>query len=180
MPVRQTGAAMRKIPTAILMLSLSAAVSAADRMKPGLWEMTIKSDAIKRMPKIPPEQIEQMRKMGIAIPQMQDGGIVQKVCISAEMAQREPALHMHQEETGCQSKNFQRTGDSYSADIVCDGPSLKGSFSGNESFVSTYDFKGAANGQPISQHTENSGRWLNADCGDVKPMDELMRQVPKK
>ena len=72
-----------------LMLSGSAAVLAAGQTKPGLWEMTIKSDAMKNRPKIPPEQLEKMRQMGINMPQMQDGSMVTKVCISKEMAERD-------------------------------------------------------------------------------------------
>ena len=70
----------------MLSLFFPVAVSAAGPMKPGLWEMTMKSDAMKNMPKITPAQMQQMRKMGIKMPQMQDGGMVTRVCISNEMA----------------------------------------------------------------------------------------------
>lgn len=171
---------------AVLTLSLSSvsvAASAAGHIKPGLWGMTVKSDAMKNMPKISAEQMEQMRKLGINIPQMTDGGMVTKVCVSKQMAERDQPPVAAQKESGCQTRNFRRGGGGYSADIVCDGPMMqgegkvKGSFSGDESFASIYDFKGTAQGRPISQHQESSGRWLGADCGDVKPVDELM---PKK
>jgi hypothetical protein len=173
---------MRKIAASILMLSLlsaSAVGLAAGQMKPGLWEMTMKSDAFKNMPKIPPEQMEQMRKMGVTVPNMQNGGIVQKVCITRQMAERDGTPQMLQSESGCESKNFNTSGNSYSGDIVCTGPDLKGegevkgAFSGNESFSSTYDFKGTAGGQPVNQHQETSGKWLSADCGNVKPVSDL-------
>jgi hypothetical protein len=176
---------MRKTSASILMLSLlsaSPAVLAAGQLKPGLWEMTMKSDAMKNMPKIPPEQLEQMRKKGVEMPQMQDGGMVQKVCITREMAERDGAAKMHAAEGGCQPKNFISTGNSYSGDIVCNGPELKGegkvkgTYSGNESFSSTYHFKGAAAGHPVNQRSENSGRWLSADCGNVKPAGEARKK----
>ncbi len=174
---------MRKLTPSLLlcsMLSASATVWAAGQMKPGLWEMKMKSDEMKNMPKMPPEQMEQMRKMGVNMPQMQDGGMVTKVCITKQMAESEQVPGMDQKEMGCQSKNFQRSGNSYSVDIVCNGQGMKGdgkvkgTFSGNESFTSTYDFKGAMHGQPVNQHHENSGKWLGADCGSVKPMGEMM------
>ncbi|WP_052452386.1 DUF3617 domain-containing protein [Noviherbaspirillum autotrophicum] len=177
---------MRIVARSILLLSLlssSAAVLAAGQTKAGLWEMTMKSDAMKNMPKIAPEQMEQMRKMGINVPQMQDGGLVTKVCISQEMAERDEPPPMEDKASGCQTRNFQRNGSSYSMDIVCDGPQMKGTgrargtFSGNTSFTSTYDFKGAMHGQPVSQHHETSGKWLSADCGSIKPIGDLM---PKK
>ena len=57
---------MRKTVLLIAMFSMYTCVtaaSAADRMKPGLWSMTIKSDAMKNMPKMSPDQMEAMRKM---------------------------------------------------------------------------------------------------------------------
>lgn len=176
---------MRKTAISVFLFSLSlfhAAAWAAEQIKPGLWEMTMKSDAMKNMPKIPPEQMEQMRKMGITIPKMQDGSITSKVCISKEMAERDQLPQTSQKESGCQSKNYQRTGSNYTVDIVCDGPDMKGEgkvkgkFSGNESFSSTYDFKGTAQGLPINQRHESSGKWLGADCGNVKPLSESIQK----
>lgn len=170
---------MRKIVVAILTVSVSgvsATVSAAEQMKPGLWEVTIKSDAFKNIPKMSPEQMKQMRDMGVNIPQMQDGGMLSKVCITKEMAARDAAAEMAQNESGCESKNVQRTGRSYSADIVCNGPNMKGSgkvkgsYTSNERFSSIYEFKGTAHGQPVNHRQESSGKWLSADCGSVKPI----------
>jgi hypothetical protein len=169
---------MRKTGWLVLSLALTASFAfAQDKLKPGLWEMTMKSDAMKNMPKISPEQMEQMRKMGVHVPQMQDGGMVTKVCITKEMAEREQ-MPMTQNESDCQTKNYQRSGNTYSVDVVCNGPDLKGNgkmkgkMNGSESFSSTYDFKGTAHGQPINQKHENSGKWLSTDCGNVKPMAE--------
>ncbi|NEX60745.1 DUF3617 domain-containing protein [Noviherbaspirillum galbum] len=155
---------------------------AAGQMKPGLWEMTMKSDAMKNMPKIPPEQMEQMKKMGIAVPEFQDGGMKTRICITKEMADREEPPVMDPS-TGCQPRNYQRSGNSYSMDIVCNGADMKGegkakgSFSGSDNFTSTYDFKGTMHGQPVNQHHESSGKWLAADCGNVKSYGDMK---PKK
>lgn len=169
---------MRKVMWLFLALTMATSfASAQEKLKPGLWEMTMKSDAMKNMPKISPEQMEQMRRMGVHVPQMQDGGMVTKVCITKEMAEREQ-MPMAQNESDCQAKNYQRSGDSYSVDVVCNGPNLKGSgkvkgkMHGSESFSSTYDFKGSAHGQPINQKHENSGKWLSSKCGNVKPITE--------
>ncbi len=164
------------------MLSVSASGWAAEQMKPGLWEMAMKSDALKNIPKMSPQQLAQMRKMGVTMPQMQDGAMISKVCVTKQMAEREQPP-MARNESGCQPKNYQRSGNTYSVDIVCDGPGMKGTgkssgtFSGNTGFTSVYDFKGSAHGQPINSHHESSGKWLAADCGDVKPYAELQ---PKK
>lgn len=179
---------MRHASCSILLLAMlsvlcNPAAWAAGQTRPGLWEMTVKSDAMKEMPKIPPDQMEQMRRMGIAMPQMHNGGLVTKVCISKAMAERDHPPGMADKESGCQTKNMQRSSSGYAMDVVCNGPAMKGegkargTFAGNDSFTSTYDFNGTMHGQPIRQHHETSGKWLGADCGDVKPIDALM---PKK
>ncbi|RJG06870.1 DUF3617 domain-containing protein [Noviherbaspirillum cavernae] len=166
----------------LLSASVSVAAFAADRMKPGLWEMTIKSDAMKAMPKLSAEQMEQMRKMGMNVPQIQDGGMVSKVCVTKEIAERDEPLDADAKEMGCQSKNFQRSGNGYSAEIVCNGALMKGegkakgTYSGNDSYTATYDFKGTMHGQPVTQHSETRGKWLSADCGNVKPVADFARK----
>ena len=178
---------MRKATFSVLMfsiLSISATVSAADRLKPGLWSMNMKSDAMKdrEMPKISPEQAAQMKKMGMKIPEMQDGGMVMKVCMTKEMTERDQPQQMDQKNSGCEMKNFKRSGDSYTGEMVCDGPDMKGvgkiagKYPTAESFNSTYDFKGTVQGQPANHHQETSGKWLSADCGDVKPAADYAKK----
>ncbi|MBA2689865.1 MAG: DUF3617 domain-containing protein [Burkholderiales bacterium] len=148
---------------------------AAGKMKPGLWEITIKSDALAQMPNIPPEQLEKMKQMGVQMPQMKAGGMVQQVCVSKEMAERDSPPGLDRQQSECKIKNQNQSGSTYTADMVCDGANMKGNatikatYSGDSAFTSTYDFKGTAGGQPVSQHHETSGRWSKADCGNVKP-----------
>lgn len=171
---------MRKTAISILICCATTAPGtwAAGQMKPGLWEMSMKSDAFKAMPKMSPQQMEQMRKMGVEMPQIQNGAMISKVCITKEMAAREQPP-VGRNESGCQSKNFQRSGNAYSGDIVCDGAAMKGTgkvkgtFTGDTGFTSAYDFKGTAHGQPVNQRSETSGKWLAADCGSVKPVAEM-------
>lgn len=173
---------MKRTAVSLLLVFLSSASSAlwaAGPMKPGLWEMTVKSDSLKNMPQIPPEQLDRMRQMGITVPQIGNGGMVTRVCISKAMAEREaPPTQQHQSD--CETRNFHRSGSSYSLDIVCNGPDMKGkgkvvgTYSGNTKFESTYDFRGTMHGNQTSQHTETSGRWLGTACGSVRPADEMM------
>ena len=167
---------MRPLLLSLSLLALHA--QASDKMKPGLWEMSMRSDAMKSMPKIPPEQIEKMKQMGIKMPAMQNGAMVHKVCISKEMAEQNTPLTAAKEQQSCQSKNVSRSGSNYSLDLVCDSPEMKGagtvkgSVSG-DSMSSVYDFKGTAHGQVISQHMETTGKWLSSDCGDIKPIGDI-------
>lgn len=172
---------MRKLAVSLLLCSLlSVSIAASPQMKLGLWEMTMKSDAMKNMPKMPPEQMEQMRQMGINIPHIQDGAMVTKVCITKQMAESNQAPGMEMHNMGCETKNYQNSGNTFSADIVCNRADMKGegkakgTFAGDQSFSSTYEFKGTMHGRPINQRHESSGKWLGADCGNVQPMDEMM------
>lgn len=62
-------------------------MSKTSPMTPGLWELKMESDIMKNVPrpKISPQQAEQMRKMGIKMPEQSDGGMVMKVCYTKEM-----------------------------------------------------------------------------------------------
>ncbi|MES2106700.1 MAG: DUF3617 domain-containing protein [Pseudomonadota bacterium] len=173
----------------VLSLLLPAAyVHALGNMKPGLWEMTMQLDpamaeSMKKMPKLSPEQIVQMNKMGIKMPQMQGGAMVHKVCITKEMAERDqPPAVPKEHESVCKPQNFNKTSSGYSVDIVCDSPDLKGTgtakgtFASSESFTSVYDFKGVAHGKPVNSHHETSAKWTGSDCGDVKPYSEMMQK----
>jgi hypothetical protein len=171
---------MRSIFSAVALLF--AAAVAADT-KPGLWEMTMKSDQIKgeHMANLTPEQKQQMQKMGIPVPTIRDGAVVQQVCITKDVAQRmmTPGAP-HESQRECKVVNQNKSGNAFQADVICDGPdikgkgTLKGGFSGDTSYTSTYDFKGTARGREISNHHETSGKWLSADCGNVKPMNEWL------
>ena len=176
---------MRKLAIPLLTLSMlfaATAVQAAGQMKAGLWEMKMKSDMMEHMPKMSPEQMEQMRRMGANVPQMQDGAMVTKACVSKEMAEREEPPQMTHQESGCEARNYQRTASGYSLDIVCDGANMKGAgtvkgtFAGNESFNTVYDFTGTAKGKPVSQHHEISAKWINAACGNVKPSRDFTKK----
>lgn len=173
---------MRSI--ALLALSLFSLSAAADGMRPGLWEILMKSDAAREMPDISPAQLEQMRKMGIEMPTKRDGGIVQRACMTKEMAaRREPPGTPR--ESDCKLKSQDHSGNTYRAEIVCDGPNLKGTgimkgtYAGDTSYSSQYDFSGTSRGKPVSQHHETQGKWLSADCGNVRPMGEMFGG-PKK
>ncbi len=173
---------MRRILFPISLLALAAVGShawAAGQMKPGLWEMTMKSDELKAMPPIPelpPEQLKQMRDMGIEMPVMRGGGMVSKVCITKEMAARDEPATADVKEMGCETKNYKTSGGQYSFDLVCNSPEMKGQgkvsgvFAGNESFSSRYQFKGTAHGEKVDQKHETTGKWISADCGTVKPV----------
>ena len=151
-------------------------VHAAGKMKPGLWEMRMQSDEMKNMPQLSPEQLEQMKKMGVKMPMMQDGAMAVQICVTKEMAEQEQPPLTQKQPSGCKPQNLKQSGNNYSMELLCDSAELKGlgvikgSYNGSDSLRSSYDFKGVAHGQPMSQHMESTGKWLKSDCGDVKPI----------
>lgn len=139
----------------------------------------MKSDAVRNMPNMTPAQREQMKKQGIEMPTKHDGAITQKICITKEMIDKD-RLPMAREQSECKVKNQVRSGNSYRIDMECNGSNLKGTavvkgaFPSSDRYVSTYDFTGTSRGREVKQHHESSGKWLQADCGKVKPMGEMM------
>lgn len=163
-----------------LLLPISSSVFASDsQIRAGLWEMHMQSDALRGMQSIPPEQLEQLRNMGIEVPKIQNNSIVTKVCIPKEMAEREGVPMLDKHETGCEVDNYKRSGKSYSANIICDGPQMKGkgivkgSMNSPEQFESKYDFDGTIEGKPVKHQQVSSGKWLGANCGNVKPLPDM-------
>ena len=154
----------------------AAAMSKTSPMTPGLWELKMESDIMKNVPrpKISPQQAEQMRKMGIKMPEQSDGGMVMKVCYTKEMlAEKDVPSTPNDKE--CKSTNMTRSGDSFSGQVVCDTPEMKGTgtIQGTMSATSyqfTSSFNGTASGQPINHTSKMSGTFISADCGNVKPL----------
>jgi hypothetical protein len=171
---------MLKKAAFVLALSLTALLPAhaSGNVKAGLWEVTTQSAALQNMPKVSPEQIEQMRKMGVDISQLQSGAIISKLCITKEMAQRDQLPQMEQAQRGCKLGNTQHTSNGYTTDIVCAGPEMKGkgvtkvTFASNQSFSASSEFSGTVNGQAFTDRSDVSGKWVDADCGSVKPIPD--------
>lgn len=165
----------RYIFAAIGLCAFSISTHAEEKMKPGLWEMTVKSDMLKSMQSIPPAQLEELKKRGIKMPDMQDGAIKQKVCITKEMSEQNGKAPMQHNPGGCQQKNSKRQGNTHFMEMTCNNPNLKGTGTvkatyAEKSLESSFDFKGVANGRPSVQHVETTGKWISADCGDIKPI----------
>ena len=80
------------------MVSFTATMQAAERMKPGLWLITVKSDAMAQMPQLSPQQMEMLRQRGIT----PGGGMESRICITKEMAERDrPPMGKSQKKLSC-------------------------------------------------------------------------------
>jgi len=158
----------------------STANSADNNMRPGLWEITTTSDILWLAPQIPPEEMQKWKDLaeqyGVEMPQIQMGEATSKVCITQEMAEQQNLPNFYQNELGCTTKNATRNGSKYRYDFVCTNPELKGNgtaegtITSPESFIGRTHFDGVAQGVPVNEYADISGRWIDSSCGSVKPL----------
>jgi hypothetical protein len=141
---------------------------AADQLKPGQWDMTIKMQ-MKDMPEISAEDMAQMKEMGIKIPMAGDTMQVQQ-CITPEQASLKKPMNPSQGQNGCTVKNYKHSGNTASGEMVCNGE-MKGTgkfemtIDSDTSYSTKVTFKGVSkDGVPIDQTTESSGKWVKAQC----------------
>ena len=171
-------AALAIIFASISMLPMANA--ADDNMRPGLWEIITSSDLLWLASQIPPEQMQNLRNLarqyGVDMPDIRMGEAVSRVCITQEMAERQELPIFYQSELGCSTQHASRNGNQYRVDFVCEGPDLKGkgtaegSVTSPESFSGNTRFSGVAQGQSVDEQADIRGRWVDANCGTVKPL----------
>ena len=159
--------------------------AAAQSLKPGLWEMHSKmsgnaqmdqamAQMQKEMASMPPEQRKQMEammaKQGMQMGTAQGGGMAMKTCMSKEQAERsEPPM-----QDGCKITTMQRSGNTTKMAYSCAKPPSSGegefTYLGPEAYKSKMTVKAMVNGKTETTTMEGSGKWLAADCGNLKPM----------
>jgi hypothetical protein len=170
-------------------LALCSLHAAAQTQAPGLWEHSFKmksqdgqiekamAEMQKQMAAMPPDQRKQVEQM-MAERGMSMGaqGTVVKVCVTKEEVARKAEPQFGE---GCTQQVVQRNANSMKVKFECSRPQpMKGE--GEVSFVSDKAYTGKsnvvtslANGQTHQMAIEMVGKWLAADCGDVKPRPAL-------
>lgn len=174
----------------LLALGLAAAPAQAQQMKPGLWEITNKmggdqgakmaaaqDQMQKQMAAMSPEQRKQMEKMmaqhGVAMAPgtAPGGGMASRVCISKEMAARnEPPA----QQGNCKNEQFQKSGNTTRFKFSCTQPQSSGEGEYTLHSPESYSMKMKAvtqhKGKPENMSMDATGKWLSADCGNLKPV----------
>jgi hypothetical protein len=153
---------------------MSLAHASGNSVRPGLWEVTTTSMLLALVPRIPPDQMQQLsdlaKQYGLEIPRIENGAATSRVCITQEMANHEIPSYFHVHQTGCSVKNATRSNNSYKMDLVCTGSPVKGtgrgkgSFSTPERFSGWTVFTGTMQDRPFNEHADTSGRWIGASC----------------
>lgn len=174
--------------TAIAALALGAFAlpAAAQSMKPGLWEITSSmssphgelqsamAEMQKALAEMEPEQRKQMEAM-MAKQGMQlgggaaGGGMRAKMCITPEMAKRgDLPVQQEGECTHAHSKVGGKTKFSFN----CKNPRSTGegevAYTGDTAYKMKMKVSGDARDDVMLM--DASGKWLGADCGNIKPI----------
>ena len=151
----------------------------AQKLEPGLWEMSTRSSGADaaaaqmqaQMAQMTPQQRQMVEQMmagkGLAMGAKPNAV---RVCISPEQAARaEPPA-----EPGCKHEVLQRSGDVLKMRFECAGPpASKGEgeyrLAGPKAYSGRMVIDTQQDGAPRRIEMEQSGRWIAADCGAIKP-----------
>ena len=171
-------------------LALATLHAAAQTQVPGLWEHSFKmksqdaetdkalADMQKQMAAMAPEQRKQIEQMmssrGMS---MGAQGTVLKVCVTKDDVARKAEPQFRE---GCTQQVVQRTASSMKVKFECPQPQpMSGegemSFTSDKAYTGKSTVTSQANGKAQQMTIEMAGKWLAADCGDVKP-----RSAPAK
>ena len=167
-------------------LLVPSANAAETNMRPGLWQITTSSDLLRLAPHIPADQMQSIKDLakdyGIEMPQIENGAAISQACITQEMVNQKALPNVYNTELGCTTKNVNpgknatRSGNNYKVDFVCASSDFKGNgtaaatITSPESFTGQTNFIGEAQGNPVNEKADINGKWINANCGSVKPL----------
>lgn len=181
-----------RIPSLVVAAALGAAClpAAAQSMQPGLWEIHNKTNNAemdqamaemqKQLASMPPEQRKQMESMmaqqGVRMGKPgAGGGMVVQTCMTKEMIDRND-MPM---QDGCRVTRNQRSGNVQKIAFACTSPPSSGegqfTFTSPQAYSSKMTVRATVEGKPQTTTMETTGKWLKADCGNVKPVT-----LPKK
>jgi hypothetical protein len=151
-----------------------AATTKAYDMKAGTWEITTSSDLLHLVPRIPADQMTQIKNLaseyGFELPEVQNGTAISKTCITPEMAKQKTLPNLYESQEGCTTKNANRNGNQYQIEFVCANPEVNGNGSAfgeltsAETFTGQTKFNGTVQGNKLNETAQIKGRWLNATC----------------
>ena len=163
--------------------ALNASAQTTPRIKPGLWQIQVEReengkkmpDASERMKdhmnNMTPErrkQFEEMMKQRGVDP---GAGGVMKICYSQKMVERGTWA----DQGTCKTDYSNRSATSWKWHSVCPELHYQGdgeaSFPDPEHFVVKSSGVSTNGGKTLNMNSTRTGKWLSADCGDVKPLD---------
>ena len=172
---------------ALCLLTVAALADERAAIKPGLWEFTHQTDANGRPPipedllaKMPPETRARMdaamQARAAGSGGSHGGSSTTRQCMTEKDLER--GFRADDDRQHCTQKVLSRTRTSMEVAVECTnvggaGGSGHGTFKwsapNSETVAGTIDMTLTQSGQSMTTKVKLSGRWLGADCGDVKP-----------
>lgn len=180
-----------QISSAALLALAVASPAQAQTMKPGLWEvntrMTSPDGEMQKamaqmqaaMADMPPEQRKAMEdmmdKQGVNVRPGAGGAMVAKICMTKEMVAR-AALPVSNS-GNCKEQRGALVNGRMKMSFTCTNPPSSGNaefnFSSDTAYTMRMNSTAKTGGKTENMSMDASGRWLGADCGNIKPF-----QVP--
>ncbi|GGJ94578.1 DUF3617 domain-containing protein [Pseudomonas matsuisoli] len=167
---------------AVAALALSTVAQAEQIVRPGLWEMSTSNMQIsgqqvpsldslmQQIGSLPPEQKQRMEDV-LARQGMALGNKGMRVCLSEKQVQRD-TLMLHDQGQDCSQQVTDRSGGKWAFTFQC--PQAQGE--GTAEILNDQEFVSHVKGQftvqgagPQQGSMDYRGRWVSADCGDLKP-----------
>jgi hypothetical protein len=138
--------------------------------KVGLWNFTTTIHDVNA--EIPPAAKASLAMMGMAVPDSQthDGHI----CMSDADVKQGALPPINPPDGGCTSKLTKNDAKAVTAVMTCTG-SMKGTgqlsiaYADEQHYAGTYNFKGTAEGKPLTLASDFKATWAKADCAAVTP-----------
>jgi hypothetical protein len=165
-------------------LAVCACTAGAQSLKPGLWEVNQKMDMggaqdprmaqmQQQMANMPPEQRKAMEaamaKQGVKMGP--GGGMNIQMCLTKEMVERN---ELPAQRGDCKTTQQPRSGNTMKMAFSCSNPPSSGegevTFASPEAYSMKMTVTTQVQGKPEKMKMDAAGKWLKADCGDVKPV----------
>ena len=147
-------------------------VALASHGKAGLWKITSTMHmAGMQMPQLSPEQMAQMKAMGMHMPM--GNTFTTQHCVTEAQAKADAPPSGQRADAGCKTTNVKVSPHKMTADSVCNGR-MKGeghftvTYENPDHYTGQMNFKGTMEGRPADMSTTYEGTWISADCGNVQ------------
>lgn len=168
------------LPLIPLYLFLVSNAIADQHIRPGLWEVTTRSDLLALVPHIPSKQMQQLqilaKQHGLKLPKIDNNVIASKICITEVMAQQDIPTYFYEHNSGCTVQNATRTGNNYQLELACANKYFQGNgfaqgtFTTPESFTGNTEFESDISDIPLFATAELQGRWVGEHCIPANPL----------
>jgi hypothetical protein len=164
-----------------------AAPAGAQTMRPGLWELSNKvgsadgqmqsamAEMQKQLANMPPEQRKAMQQMmernGVQMNIGAGGALTTRMCMTKEMIQRK---EFPVQEGDCKQKVTQQSPSKMKIAFSCSKPPTSGegemTLDSDTSYRARMHIKGTESGRQQEVDMDVAGKWLSADCGNLRPI----------